>query len=117
MSEEILDLDSLAPEPKKIKFEDNIIEALPPKMGELMALMKLGQKLQEATPETTDYEPLVAEMQTIIGRVIPELAGKSLSIGQLLAIQALISEMSTPKQTEALTKAGIDITSDEKKTT
>jgi hypothetical protein len=100
MAEEILDLDAIAPEPKKVKFGGEIITVNPPKMGELMAMVKFAKKMQDADPNNTDYEPIIEEMKTILDRVIPELAGKELSLSQMLALETLLSQMATPKQVE-----------------
>ena len=98
MPEEILDLDVLVPESKKIKFGGEILTVNPPKMGELMLMFKLGKKMQDADPKTTDYEPLMEEVKTVLVRIIPELAGKDLNVGQIIALSTLISDMATPKQ-------------------
>lgn len=104
MPEDILDLDVLVPEPKKIKFNGEILTVNPPKMNELMAMMKFGQKIQNADPNTTDYEPIIAEIKTILIKVVPELEGKDLSINQMLALATLLSQMATPTQTETSTE-------------
>jgi len=98
MNEEILDLDALVPEPKKVRFGGEIITVNPPKMGELMAMVKFAKKMEGDNTGTLDYEPIVEEMKAILVRVIPELEGKDLSIGQILALETLLSQMATPQQ-------------------
>jgi len=112
MPDDILDLDAIAPESKKIKFNGKIITVNPPRMGELMVMVKLGRKLQDADPNTTDYEPIVEEMKGILYKVIPELEGNDLSISQLIALETLIAQMATLPQTAETTTE----TTEEKKT-
>jgi hypothetical protein len=98
MPEEILDLDAIVPEPRKIRFEGNIITVNPPKMGELMAMFKFGRKMQDADPNTTDYEPIMEEIKSILVKIVPELEGKEINLNQMLALSTLISQMATPTQ-------------------
>lgn len=114
MSEDILDLDVIVPEPKKIRFGGEIITVNPPKMGDLMALFKLSEKQKDIKETDRDYEQIIADTTEIIFRMIPELAGKELNILQILELETLIAKMGTPELPEDLKALGIEIDTEKK---
>lgn len=95
-NEDILDLDSLVPQPQKVKFNDEIITVNPPKIGDILLMGKLGREIQEADPNSTDYEPVLEQIKTVIANVAPGLAGKELTIEQILALVELLGKMARP---------------------
>jgi hypothetical protein len=95
--DDILDLDAIAPQPKKVKFGGEIITVNPPKMGEFFLMAKAAQQLDPKI-EGADFEKASNELQTALDNLVPELAGKNLGAAQLLALVTLISGMATPTQ-------------------
>lgn len=108
MSEEILDLDALAPQPRQIKFDNEIITVNPPSMGDLMEIYRCTQKFND---EKADMKAIETELTAIFVKLVPALAGKSLWSTQLLALEGIIAKMGTPEQSEELAKLGIDFSS------
>lgn len=95
MSDEVLDLDAIAPEPKKVKFQNEIINVNAPKMSDIFAIGKASQKLD--IDANNDVDAAMAELQAALTKVIPDLEGKTLGVAQLIALATLVSKMSTPQ--------------------
>lgn len=111
-----IDLDALAPQSKKIKWQDKIIEIKPPTTKQLLSILLLGQKNQKKfdNPEQIELDELDASTNTMrqeIWNIIPELNGVELGYGQMSALSELIVEMAMPGQLKELEKRGIKIDS------
>lgn len=110
MADNLLDLNALAPEARKIKFGEQIIEVQPPKTVHVLKLSQIGAKMQQAADlPTEELEEVVNKLQTIIGEIIPELKEVTLTTGQLMAIMTMIVEMGMPEQAKELAKKGITV--------
>lgn len=111
-----IDLDALAPQGKKIKWQGKIIEIKPPTTKQLLSILLLGQKNQKKfdNPEQIELDELDASTNTMrqeIWNIIPELNGVELGYGQMSALSELIVEMAMPGQLKELEKRGIKIDS------
>jgi hypothetical protein len=112
---QVLDLDVLTPQPRKIKFGDQEIEIKPPKTVNVLRLGFLGQKMQEPEKLTKDeLDTLVNDLTSEVKACVPELADKELSTSQLMALIGLIVEMGMPAESEELKKKGITVESSKK---
>lgn len=108
MSNEILDLDALLPQPRVIKLGGEEIKVEPPTTASVITLGFLGQKIQEGQKlEADQIEKLVADLQTAIEACIPQLKGKTLTSSQLLAVVQIVTDMGMPKDATELSKRGI----------
>lgn len=111
----LIDLDALAPKPRKLKFGGNTFELLPPKTRHVLRLGFLGQKMQDMdslTNEQTDQ--LIADLEAEIKEVVPELKEASLNASQLMELLTVIVEMGMPNQADELKKRGITVDSQKK---
>lgn len=108
MSSEIVDLDAMLPDSKRVRFGGEIIEVLPPKTEEIFRLTSLGQKLLKADElENDKLEKLVADVRQLVDRCIPSLVGHPLGLVQQMAVVRLLNQMATPPDAEELEKRGI----------
>lgn len=114
--DDVLDLDALKPEAKRIKFEDKIIEVKPPKTGDLLRLSQIGAKLKDAAELTAEQiDDITGKLEAQIKALVPELGETNLATGQLMALLTLIMEMGMPQQMEELKKQGIEVGEPSKK--
>lgn len=108
MSSDLTDLDALVPQPRQIKFNNEIINIQPPKTADVLRLGQLGQKLQNTdtvTPEGLDT--LVTEITALVYKCVPELQSAALQTPQLLSLIGIISEMATPPENKELERRGL----------
>lgn len=107
---DIIDLDALVPEARKIKIGGKVIDVPPPKTVHILKLGQLGQKLDMAADmETSELEVVVSKLQDLICEVIPDLVGIELTTSQLMSLIAILGEMSTPKDDSVTTgEKGVD---------
>lgn len=108
MAENILDLDSLAPSPRVVKFGDKHITVNPPKTIDVLKLGKLGQKLEGAEDLADEVmESHLEELTAQVHKIIPGLEGTPLNLAQLLALVGLIKDMAVPEDAKELEKRKI----------
>lgn len=107
---DVLDLDALQPESKRVKFGGNVIEVQPPKTGDLLRLSQIGAKMQKAAdlPEE-ELDAVIADLEKAIKKMIPELMDATLVSGQLMSLLTLVMEMGMPEQMAELKKQGIEV--------
>lgn len=107
---DVLDLNALIPQPRKVKFGELEIEIKPPKTADILKLGVAGQKLQNLeTLKDDEVDKLVADLTANIYRMVPELNSQELTNGQLFALVGLIVEMGMPPEAEELKKRGITV--------
>lgn len=108
---DLLDLDALLPKSATIKFEGETITVEPPKTADVLRLGYLGEKIKDAgaNPEAANLDGMIEDLTNQIGKCIPQLQGKSLAMGQLLALSQLIAEMAMPPDSKELKKRGITV--------
>lgn len=112
---DVLDLDALQPESKRVKFGGNIIEVQPPKTGDLLRLSQIGSKLKEAADLSADeIDEVTTKLEAQIKGMVPELAEATLGTSQLMSLLTLIMEMGMPEQMAELKKQGIEVTASKK---
>lgn len=114
-TDNLIDLDALAPKPRKLKFGGNVIELQPPKTRNVLRLGFLGQKMTDMdslTNEQTDQ--LIADLEAEIKEVVPELKDAQLNASQLMELLTVIVEMGMPNQADELKKRGITVDSQKK---
>lgn len=117
-----IDLDALAPQSKKIKWQDKIIEIKPPTTKQLFAIMACGQRLAQNrekidSPTDADLQTLDSDFEALksaIIDIIPQLAGASLSIAQVDALSNIVIESAMPEQVKKLKERGIEFDSPKK---
>lgn len=108
MSEDVLDLDALAPQPRKMLLFGQEVIVKPPSTQQVLELASMGKKLQGfADAEPAQMLELLNDFQAAIAGVIPEIKDKPLTPGQLSAIAELVVEMGMPKESKELAKRGI----------
>lgn len=108
MAEQILDLDSLAPEPRVVKFGDERITVNPPKTVDILKLGKLGQKLEKAEDMSDDdMDAALTSLTEQVYKIIPELKDKPLNMQQLMALISLIKDMAVPEDAKELERKKI----------
>ena len=113
MSQQV-DLDALAPKKGSVVYAGETIEVNPPRVIDLFKLSSLGQELADINKLTEEQaEKLVVELNAILVRCIPQLAGKDLSAGQLMALLTMIVKMGMPSEEEEID--GHKVTVDEEK--
>lgn len=110
MDEAILDLDALVPKPRIIKIGDQQIQVKPPKTADVLRLGTLGQKLEDSAdlPEE-ELNKIIASMEELIKKCIPELASIELNSSQLMKLIELIGAMSLPPDATELKNRGIEV--------
>ena len=107
---DVLDLNALMPQPRRIKLGEVEIEIQPPKTQDILKLGTLGQKLQNLEDLTDEQvDELTQKLREAIDRVVPELQGHELNTAQLMALLNLIIEMAMPPEAEALAAKGITV--------
>lgn len=87
---DILDLDALAPEPKRVKINGEVVECYPPKMFQLIRLQKLFLKLQQ-NGEDAD---LLEQFRDALYELVPSLkeSNADLSFQQLTTLLSFLQE-------------------------
>lgn len=111
----LVDLDALAPKPRKLKYAGNTIEVQPPRTRHVLRLGFLGQKMQDiATLEPSEADQLIEQLESEIKEVIPELKEATLNASQLMELLTLIVDMGMPNQAEMLKAKGITVDSQKK---
>ena len=112
---DVLDLDALQPQSKKVKFNGNVIEVAPPKTGDLLRLSQIGSKLKDAGDLNSDeIDKVTSDLEGHIKRMIPELQEASLGTAQLMSLLTLVMEMGMPEQMAELKKQGIEVDASKK---
>lgn len=112
-----LDLDVLANETKKVKYNGELVEFVPPEVGELFAMMKLSSGVKAIDMnDAAQVEEGYNKLRDGITKVIPALKEARLNIKQLFALLDLIIKSCVPKDISDLEKHGITLTDDQKKT-
>lgn len=108
----ILDLDSLAPQPRVIKFGGKQITVNAPKTVNVLRIGHLGQKFEQAGDiSEADLGKALDELTTEITKVIPELQGQTFNMAQLMGLMTLIKEMAMPADAKELEARKITTTS------
>lgn len=111
----LIDLDALAPKPRKLKFGGNTFELLPPKTRNVLRLGFLGQKMTDMDSLSTEQtDQLIADLEAEIKEVVPELKDAQLNASQLMELLTVIVEMGMPNQADELKKRGITVDSQKK---
>lgn len=109
-SNDIIDLDALVPEKRKIKFNDEIIEVNPPSTANILRLSKSAVTLSEAGDVDTDELQKATEtIEACIKDIIPELKEATLSTNQLLSLMTLINDMALPQDDKKLKEQGVTL--------
>jgi hypothetical protein len=104
----VLDLDSLVPQPAQVKIGNQIVDVNPPSVVDMMRLGQLGGQLQNvASLSDADIEATMDKLKALIIKCIPELADHPLNMAQLLKLTELISELAMPGEATELAKRGI----------
>lgn len=107
---DVIDLDALVPQPVTIKFDNQEIQLAPPKVGDVLRLGSLAQKIQDIDDVTDgQMETLVNDLTAQVQKCVPELAGKPLTSGQLLKLVEIISRMAIPPDVQALEAKGVTV--------
>lgn len=109
MSDEVIDLDSLAPEPKKIKLSGKVIDLYPGKLKTIM-------KLQKAFGEMSKGEGSMEEVIEILSVLVPRIKDDDIDISMpvLTKLVALSFEVSMPKNIGEASKANMTPTTEKK---
>lgn len=108
MSNIDLDLDALAPSPRKVNFGGQVIEVKPPRMRDLIPLLAVGKKLTDAEGlQPEEAAALETRITATLQAIVPELAGKDLTLPQMLGLLNLIVDMGMPADSKALQERGI----------
>lgn len=98
---DVIDLDALIPESRFVKIGEKEVEIKPPQTAQMFKLGALGQKMQSADKIPADQmESLVAEMNSLIVEIAPELEGVQLHSTQIFKLIEIIGEMANGGQTE-----------------
>lgn len=109
MAVEVLNLDSLVPQPRTVKFGDDTFDVAPPKTADVLRLGALGQKFTKSDAlDSGDLDKLVTDLTAQIVKCVPQLEGKDLNTAQLMAIMQLITEMAMPADAAELKARGIE---------
>lgn len=104
----VIDLDALIPQKRVIKYENEEIVIPPPKTGALLKLGVLSQRMTGIEDLKDDQlQQAVNDLTEQVYVMIPALQGRSLNLAQLQTLIQVLSDMSVPKDIEALKKQGI----------
>ena len=118
MSDDLLDLDALAPKASSLKFEGATIIVPVPTVLTVFKLGALGRKMADIDNlPTEEMKKLIEDLTSAVCEAIPELTDKRLNAAQLMALTGMIVEMGMPTDTKELKKRGItvDVGDDSKK--
>ena len=106
-----LDLDAIAPEPKKVKLGGRIIEVTPPKFKNLVSLMKLVGQLGNVGNDEQKTLETIDELRSSLIPMIPALAedDMDLTFEQLQVLLEFVMQTATPQDQKTLEAKGYSI--------
>ena len=112
VNSEILDLNSLMPDSRRIRFGNppKEVDVKPPTTGQVLKLGALGKKMQDIdNMSAEETEALVNRLTAEVKVCIPELADQELNTAQLMKLLEMIIDMGMPGQVQELAKKGITV--------
>lgn len=98
---EILDLDALLPEPKKVKLSGKILDVYPPTVRQLLRLQRIGQSISD---QSLSGEEAEKGMMEALSTIIPALKDDDtidINLDQMLALIDFLQKSSVPKNEAA----------------
>jgi ASC-1-like (ASCH) protein len=99
MSDQILDLDALAPQPKKVKLGGKIIDVNPPRLKQLIKLVRIFSSLENVKDKEAleDVNQIVEELEYMA----PGIKDMDLTIDQMRAlIEFAMIQSQTPAEAQ-----------------
>lgn len=102
MSDALLDLDALAPQPKQVKVSGKIIECKPPTIRQLLNIQKTVDKIQQSSTTAEEAITLLEDAFASIMPAIKEDPDIDLTLEQFYALIQFLQSQSIP---DSATKA------------
>ena len=99
MSDQILDLDALAPQPKKVKLGGKVFDVNPPRLKQLIKLIRLFSSLEnvKTKEELEDVDKIMDELNNMA----PGISEADLTIDQMKAlIEFAMLQSQTPAEAQ-----------------
>lgn len=97
VNDDILDLDALMPQPKKIKIKGKILEAYPPTTRQILKLQRAVENVQKDAKNVEDIETALTDALVEIVPAIKDDASIDFSIQQLVALITYMIDTSVPQ--------------------
>src|SRR5688500_7302309 len=93
MTDKILDLDALAPQPKKVKLGGKLLDVNPLTTEQLFKLIKSLSSIQTGKPDEE-----IEKVKDVLKEVIPEFGSVNLYVPQLMKlIEFMVTDAGLPK--------------------
>lgn len=100
---EILNLDALNPQPKKVKLNGKIIECYPPKVLELIELQQIFASMKGIS-EIDELDNVAKKFRAKLSKTIPDLEKENidLSLDQMITLYQYLQNVPTQQVSDNL---------------
>lgn len=113
---EVIDLDALVPANAILLWKGKQIPFEAPEVEDILVIGNLATQAEVIQDiKSEEAKKVIAEMQAVFWRLIPELNEEPLSLRQLLALVRAVSDMVVPPDAKELAARGITLGGDDKK--
>lgn len=109
-----LTVEDLKPKPFTIKIKEVELECKPLRLYHALVVSKIGNVFQDKDATKEQFKQAQADMDEVIGELIPELKEVQLDVGSTLKLISQMMENISPADNKELKKHGVKFDTDPK---
>lgn len=110
-----LTIDDLKPKSFKVNVKGVELECQPLRLSDALSLAKIGDVFSNsANYGRSDFETAEADLESVVGKLVPELAGVKLDINSSLELITQMMQTIEPEDNKELKDKGVSFETDPK---